>query len=277
MSKNIMTLSNAEKLEVASELFTNANKKRSSSLKLLDHDNASAVSLQILSMEEDIKGLILILDFYGFPILKEVKDIHNIFKNHKLRYIAGLILSTLNLFVEDFKKLRELFQDMNRMRKHLNDIDFFINEFKSYSENRIASIKQEIKLFSKMEIIRQRAMYVDFQDNLLSPDHISKKDFQIVSERVDTINQSIKKLKTLFEDQLISQGSVEKLNQTGVTVILSFITAWAKKNKVENLEQIIPHFDEFLEYFKDPSQRHELKIGIEENFRRRKKQRTNQH
>jgi AbiV family abortive infection protein len=271
MSKNIMTLSKAEKLKVATELFSNANKKRSSSIKVLNDDKASAVSLQILSMEEDIKGLILVLDYYGFPLLKEVKDVHNIFKNHKLRYITGLILSVTNLILDDLKQLNKMTRDTNRLKRYQIDSDFLLNDFVRYSVNRIATIKKEVDLFSRMEKIRQKAMYVDFRDEISSPQNISEKDFELVSERVVIINKSIQRLKKMLEIELISKGSIKDIKESNFAQILNLITGWAKKNNIENLKQIIPLFDEYIEYVNNPAQLKKLRDGIEKSRKKNKK------
>jgi len=263
MSKNLLTLNKTEKGKVVKELLKNAERKRNSSIILLENDDiASAIHLQILSMEEDIKAMILMLDAYGFKLIQHVKDINTTFKNHRLRFVTGFILSSLSYFKEDIERLPELFRNDRLMKAILEDRTMYLKPLLSHVVVRARQVKDELYLFSEMERIRQMSNYVDFVNEIHLPSDLTKAEFEIVQKRVLKINSTVLLIERSLKTNQITTDAVEKMNNSELFEALSHITKWSKKNDVKNLQKFTEDIQSFIEFISDEDNLEEMKMQI---------------
>jgi|SRR5690554_737523 len=263
MSKTLLTLNKTEKGKVVKELLKNAERKRNSSIILLENDDiASAIHLQILSMEEDIKAMILMLDAYGFKLIQHVKDINTIFKNHRLRFVTGFILSSLSYFKEDIERLPELFRNDRLMKAILEDRTMYLKPLLSHVVDRARQVKDELYLFSEMERIRQMSNYVDFVNEIHSPSNLTIDDFELVQKRVLKINSTVLLIDRNLKSNQITADIVEKINSSNVFDVLNHITQWSKKNDVKKLKNFTNDIQSFIEYISDEENVEEMRMQI---------------
>ncbi len=213
-SKSFMNLSKKECLIVSKEIFRNAEKKHSDGLILAKNNSyGMAISSLILSLEENMKAVILFLDGNGFEFRKRVKGIKNLFINHKLRYPMGLVLSGFNIFGKD------LIDFINKIALNPTIIKGFnINETEweslalKYILKKINQLNEEIIWFSNAEYLRQDGMYVDYDNVIKTPLSIDEKDFNDILIRVNSISEFIVKFLPIF-DESIKDDDVKLKNQ----------------------------------------------------------------
>lgn len=263
MSKTILTLNKNEKEKVVNELLKNAERKRNSSIILVKNDDiASAIHLQILSMEEDIKAMILMLDAYGFKIIQNIENINSIFKNHRLRFIAGFILSSFSYFKEDIERLPVLLRNERLIKAVLNKPTYFLKPVLLYLVNRAMQIQDELYLFSEMERIRQRSNYVDFVNEIHSPSDLTIADFKLVQIRVLKINSTVLLIRRSLKNKHVSTDAVKKMNNSKIFEALSHITKWSKKNEVKELQKFTSDIQNFIEFISDEDNLEKMRMEI---------------
>lgn len=97
-SKTFLTISQAECLSVYPKVLANAEMKWESGKKLAETgDFGSATSQQIISIEEFIKAIILILDGNGFRFRK-MPNAKVFFQDHQIRYFLAYIFIIFDVF-----------------------------------------------------------------------------------------------------------------------------------------------------------------------------------
>ncbi|WP_166962133.1 AbiV family abortive infection protein [Yeosuana marina] len=199
-NKSFMNLSKEECLVVSKETFRNAKNKHSDALILAKNNSyGMATSTLMLSLEENMKAVILFLDGNGFEFRKRVKGIKYLFVNHKLRYPLGLILSGFNIFGKDLIGFIVRIASTPSLIK-----DFSINEKEweglalNYISEKINQLSEEIIWFSNADYLRQDGMYVDYDNVLKTPLSIDKEDFNNILTRVSGISEFIDKFLSIF-------------------------------------------------------------------------------
>lgn len=202
-NKNFMSLSKKECLEVAKETFRNSDGMYNDGVALAKINSfGRATSLLILSMEENMKAVILYLDGNGFQFRPKVKGIQNLFINHKLRYPLALVLSGFNIFRKDLRefifKIKDnpaVIKDFDKNKKKWEDLA------KGYFIEKVKQFIAEIKWFSSAEYLRQEGMYVDYDDVLKTPLDIDEQDYNEVYVRVSAIKEFTTDFLTAFDEK----------------------------------------------------------------------------
>ena len=210
-----------------------------------------ATSLLIHSTEESMKAFILYLDGKGFQFRKKVNGINNLFVNHKLRYGLAMLLSVLYIFSADLKYLvqkikseSKLTFDFNKDKKQAGKI------LLPFVQNRIKTVIQEVSWFSKAEFIRQEGLYVDSVDEIKTPLHVSKSDFENVLLRIIGMRSFISDYIQSFEstDKIIFQ-EIDKLKQQFINENwyekIGKVIEMFKDRKINPLEDLSSFLGEF--------------------------------
>ncbi|MGG8494926.1 AbiV family abortive infection protein [Tenacibaculum sp. TC6] len=199
-NKSFMNLSKEECLEVAKEIFHNAKSKYRDALILADNNSyGMATSTLILSLEENMKAVILFLDGNGFEFRKRIKGINNLFINHKLRYPLGFVISSFNIFGDDLKGFTAKIVSNPSIIK-----DFNINEKEwegpvlKYISEKINQLEEEITWYSNAEYLRQDGMYVDYDKVIRTPLSVDKEYFNDILTRVRRIREFIDEFLPIF-------------------------------------------------------------------------------
>jgi AbiV family abortive infection protein len=210
-NKSFMNLSKKECLEVAIETFRNAENKHSDALILAKNNSyGMAISALILSLEENIKAVILFLDGNGFEFRKRVKGVKNLFVNHKLRYPLGFVLSGFNIFGKDLIGFISKIVSNPSIIKGFN-----INEREweslalNYILEKINQLDEERIWFSNAEYLRQDGMYVDYDNIIKTPLSIDKKDFNDILVRVSGISEFIDGFLPIFDQSYEGDAAAE--------------------------------------------------------------------
>ncbi len=227
--KNFMTLSKAECLEVSEQLQENAKGKYKDALLLADNGSyGSAIFNMILSMEEQMKAIIIFFDGNGFRFRQKVKGIKKLFTDHQLRYLLGFFLSVIDLVAPDLERKLDEFRTNPEKFLSVNPKDPAFQEMmRLWVVDKIKALAAKAEWFSSIKNIREEGIYVDVKGSFSSPMDKSKEEFEQVKKQVDGLRKIIDSLivgELLPEDplwgsiqgikkQFIEEGWYEKLSK----------------------------------------------------------------
>ncbi len=218
--KTFVTISKSECLIAYKEILQNSDSKWAASKILArNRDYGTATSLAIISVEEQIKAIVILLDGCGFHFRK-VKGIEVLFKHHRLRYFLAYIIFGISVFGDELGKMLLTVKDNpEKIEGYIQEIesnpDLF---FKKYIRNKlfkiIISIRKESIWFSKIDIFRQDGFYSDYETTLKNPITISKDDYIQVAKRLDKVRRFGQMLMNAFLDNGESLNEHIKKMQT---------------------------------------------------------------
>lgn len=142
----------------------------------------------LVSTEELIKALVIVLDAKGFK-LRKIRGMDVFFKNHEIRFFIAYFMFAIGLFGDDLMRwlpiLRKNSALLVRFMRNKKRRDIAI---KWYCLRKFVTIREEIKWFSRAEVLRQNGFYVDMKNELISPAHITKHDFEEAKKRIKKVN-----------------------------------------------------------------------------------------
>src|ERR1700740_1463679 len=177
-----------------------------------------AIPHLLMSTEELIKALIIVLDAKGFKF-REIKGMDLFLKNHEIRFFLSSIIFAVSLFGDDLiKSLEALRKEPSKaveIASVLKDPISRERKLKWYMLRKFFIIRKEVKWFSKAEVFRQNGNYVDMNGDLISPLNISQKEFNETKVRIDKVNRATKYMIESFLDEdpkLVKQLEVIKRN-----------------------------------------------------------------
>ena len=193
MARNFLDISRQECLNSYIEIVDNSDRHFNvAELISQKEEYGIAISHLILGTEELVKALIIFLDGEGLQI-REVKGVRHFFYRHTIRHSFAdifLIISTvLNLVMPILKRLKDLIHNEN-MRESMTEFEAAIltnykDKLDEISNDWIdKNIKQYVdrlelinEFWTNAEIYKQRGFYVDFNEQLVTPKHMSKDDY----------------------------------------------------------------------------------------------------
>ncbi|MGD0711485.1 MAG: AbiV family abortive infection protein [Bacteroidales bacterium] len=257
-NKSFTNLSQTECIEAYKAILANADRLYNDAKFLSEKSSyGTSISLLILSAEESIKALILIMDGYGLQLRNNIKGLNKIFLNHKLRYPVVLILSCFHVISLDLKFMYENYlQEPHTIAKCVKGEKLVDDKFRLFLIKKINEIINEIKWFSNAEVKRQIGFYVDYRDGIISPLQITENDFndvliridgsrRIISYLLDKIESNPEQYKNQLSDlnkRLICEKNYNRINEN-----LSII----KKNKQNPYSDLLNMFGWLSSKLKD--------------------------
>jgi AbiV family abortive infection protein len=205
-TKNFTTLTTKECLLAAEGVLENSEKKwEISTLLAANGKYGEASTMAMVSIEEMVKSIILLIDARGFR-LRKIKGMSMMFRNHKIRYLIAYMMFVVDVVSQELKKLMidimEGRVDANELMEKLEKKDsHFVKKINQYGLMKFRSLRQEFVWFSKAEIFRQEGLYCDFIDKFKSPIKVSETEY-------------IEVIKRLSQVRLVGQGLIATLNST---------------------------------------------------------------
>lgn len=187
--KNFMTIPRAECNIAYKEILLNSDQKwKTSELIAQSGDYSSALSSAIISTEELVKAFIVFLDGQGFSF-RNIKGMHTIFRNHRIRYFILFFLYVMGLLNEDIQKLMmKITRRSPAVLSRYNESKMWKKKFQSniekYIQQKAQELQLEIERFYKLDALRQASFYTDYDGSLKSPTTFTKEDFDIFQSRL---------------------------------------------------------------------------------------------
>lgn len=184
-----MTIPRAECNIAYKKILLNSDQKwKTSELVAETGDYSSACSIAIISTEELVKAFIVFLDGQGFSF-RNIKGMHNIFRNHRIRYFILFFLYAMGLFNKEIQKLMpKIIKRPPAVLARYNESKMWKKKFRGNLEKYIMQKTEELQLeferFSTLDALRQASFYTDYDGSLKSPATFTKEDFEIFQSRL---------------------------------------------------------------------------------------------
>jgi AbiV family abortive infection protein len=193
-SKTFMTITQLECLSASRKIVDNSESQWATGLRLSESGEfGSAIAMAIISMEELVKGMMVLADGRGFK-LRSVAGIDTIFKNHQIRYVICFGMLCASIFGDEMVKfissLRNEPERLSRLTKYLKEGNPVARKWlERYAIRKGEVIRDEFNWFSKVDLFRQDAFYSDFSEELKSPLNISRETYIATISRLKRVRQ----------------------------------------------------------------------------------------
>ena len=198
-SKTFITMSKKDCLVHYHDVFqTSESNWKSGIILARENQFGNAMSMAIISSEELVKAVIILLDGKGFEF-RRVQGMDALFANHQIRYVIQYAMLVLNIFTEELKTHFIKFKEdpvagmafFNGLKA--NDINF-VSKLEKYGLETMARLIAEFEWFSKVDIYRQQCFYSDYEDQLKTPISIDADTYKqafLRLEKVRTVGQEL--------------------------------------------------------------------------------------
>ena len=212
-----INLSKAKSKDLNINIFENAKRLKSDSLVLVDVNKSysSASSLLILSSEEVIKAILVLLHSHGYRVYL-LKDAKGFFKNHEIRHSLQMLIETgMSLFetIDKWENREIKKQILNTKKKWLNNTLQFLSDAAFVLSN-VSSAINRIEGIKKFNDLKNAGFYVDYRNEILIPQKtVNKEDYNSI---LDTSNRLIifyKQLIILFHPSITKHLSNDKIEE----------------------------------------------------------------
>jgi AbiV family abortive infection protein len=244
-SKPLNTLTTDECRQYYDILVSNADSQWQIADTLADAGQyGAATSHLLISVEESIKSIIVFMDTQGFDF-RSVKGIDTIFRNHRIRFFIAYIMFAVGIVGEDLikllKKIKEnpsLLEDYMKLLIKEDDLPIAL---KWYFLRKAILLRKEKALFEKADLFRQIGFYADFNEEVNSPQTMSKETYNMIYERmlkVKKFTASFIRSYTPSDDMMLQliQDNKKMFNDNKVYNMLELGLSQAKSSKKSPFE-----------------------------------------
>ncbi|HJV19176.1 MAG TPA: AbiV family abortive infection protein [Sediminibacterium sp.] len=208
-----------ECISASAAIMISADQKWESGRTLAEKgDFGCATSLAIVSLEEQIKALLLLVDGQGFQFRK-IKGMHAFFQNHSIRYIIAYYIFVMAVFGEDFfrfiYRLRDNPDHMKEMVSlYQTDKEVMHKKMDRYMMRKIIQLSNEMEWFSRIDIFRQDGFYSDYDVELKTPLIITKEQYIETMERLIRVRFAANEMmRALSNPEKEFSDELEKMQQ----------------------------------------------------------------
>tara|TARA_R110002073_G_scaffold327921_4_gene508854 strand:- start:1475 stop:2206 length:732 start_codon:yes stop_codon:yes gene_type:complete len=212
-----INLSKEKSKDLHFDIFENAKNLKSDS-SLLVKKNASyssASSLLILSSEEVIKAILVLLHSHGYRVYL-LKDAKEFFKNHEIRHSLQMLIETgMSLFetVDKWESRKLKKQPPKTSRKWLNNTLQFLSDAAFVLSN-VSTAMSRVEGIIKFNDLKNSGFYVDYKNEILIPkETVVQEDYNSI---LDTSNRLIifyKQLRIIFHPSITKHLSKDKVEE----------------------------------------------------------------
>lgn len=165
-----LNLSPKESKELDHQIFLNAkNLLKDANLLYRNSSITSATSLLILSSEEIIKALLVLLHSEGFDVYK-IKGAKNFFLSHRVRHEIAELMEVGAGFYEYFHRW-EKNRENPVFKTPFKGLNSFLNSLHTIFSMKepLQKIKSQIESLERFDSWKNMGFYVDYKNGLLLP------------------------------------------------------------------------------------------------------------
>lgn len=212
-----INLSKAKSKDLYIDIFDNAKRLKSDSSILVNVNKSysSASSLLILSSEEVIKAILVLLHSHGYRVYL-LKDAKGFFKNHEIRHSLQMLIETgMSLFdtIEKWENRKLKKQIPNTENKWLNNTLQFLSDA-SFVLSNVSSAIYRIEGIKKFNDLKNAGFYVDYKNEILIPQKIVvQNDYNSILETSNRLIIFYKQLRILFHPSVTKHLSINKIEE----------------------------------------------------------------
>lgn len=144
---------------------------------------SNAIAHLILGSEELLKALALLLESEGFE-LRKAEGYKKLFSNHRVRHSILKEFYSVILFV---KKITDLIEDKKKRHWFMQLLHIGITSLEGISE----AIENH-EWWNNADFLKQSCFYVDYANEVLSPDKFNEEDFNKASKWVGAVRTDVR-------------------------------------------------------------------------------------
>lgn len=195
-------------------IYKNARQLRKDALLIAENNKsfASATSLLILSSEEVIKSILVLLHIQGYKTYL-IKDAKKFFTDHRVRHqLAQLIELSIGVLESFDKKASN--KPVTLLKTKSEFWNGLVNGFIeiALASKPLLNSVERVKKLTEFNDRKNQGFYVDFRDKLLVPQiEIKKTEFTDTKEVVDRVFRFYKGLKILFHPNIKNHYEEENI------------------------------------------------------------------
>lgn len=210
-----INLSKEKSKNLHNNIYKNAKRLKSDSAVLVNVNKSysSASSLLILSSEEVIKAILVLLHSHGYRVYL-LKDAKGFFKNHEIRHSLQMLIETgMSLFdtIDKWENRKLKKQVLNTKKKWLNNTLQFLSDAAFVLSN-VSNAMVRIEDIQRFNDLKNSGFYVDYKNEILIPQQIvSQEDYKSISETSNRLVMFYKQLRILFHPSITKHLTDEKI------------------------------------------------------------------
>ena len=212
--KTFCDLTPVESEGINEVIFKNARQLRTDAMLIAATNKSygSANSLLILSSEEVIKAILVLLHCEGYDVYKN-RDARKFFFDHKIRHQLAQLIELISGFVESVQKFENR-EPANLIKTKSTGWNHFLNGIFDIAKAiaPLAKATQRIKDLENFNNNKNNGLYVGFKNQLLVPqDKITETDYRKTKEIVERIFQVYKIVKILYHPCIDNRKNYEEI------------------------------------------------------------------
>lgn len=216
MTKKFPNLTSEESKGIDKLIYKNALQLKKDALLIAEarKSYSSATSLLILSSEEVIKSILVLLHVEGYNVYK-LKETHKFFFDHKIRHQIAQLMEMGSAMMKSMVKYDEQ-KPTKLLKTKVSWLNNFVNGFFNIvkAAEPIITATDRIKKLQKFNDLKNMGLYVDYKNILLLPqtavtENIYKKTLTI-TENIFSFNKS---LRILFHPALKNHLDITEINK----------------------------------------------------------------
>lgn len=209
-----LNLSAKESEGLDHEIFLNAKKLFNDAELLRGHSSYStATSMLILSSEEIIKALLVLLHSKGFRVY-QIKGAKSFFLSHRVRHEIAELIEVGAGFYEYFQQ-REKDRKNPIFKTRFKKLNSFLNGLHTLSRMKepFEKAKSRIESLEKFDSWKNMGFYVDYQNELLLPkEKVTKEAYYNTEDTVLRIFHNYKIFRILFHPKAENHIPAKDIN-----------------------------------------------------------------
>lgn len=213
-SNNFLLLPKSECIIAYKKILANSDSQWTLAKELSgSHRFGPGIAMAILSTEELIKAILVLMDGKGFSF-RNVKGIDIMFRNHQIRYLIAYMMFAANFFGEELMKLiinvkEGRVNPLELMNKIQTNDPRFSRQLLHYGILQFRKLRTDFEWFSKIDVSRQDAFYSGFDGAIKSPIEISSDEYEDFIFRLGKVRmvglqfiEAVESPEAIFQDHL---------------------------------------------------------------------------
>jgi AbiV family abortive infection protein len=215
--KTFSDLTSKESKGIDDVIFNNAKQLRKDAILIASTNKSysSATSLLILSSEEIIKAILVLLHSEGYKVYK-INDARKFFFDHKIRHQLAQLIEMTAGFIESLDKYKnqEPTKLINTKSEGWNS---FLNGIFDLAKviAPITKSTERIKDLENFNDNKNNGLYVGYKDKLIVPqDKVTETDYRKTKEIVDRIFRVYKIVRILYHPCIKNRKDQDVIEET---------------------------------------------------------------
>lgn len=218
-----INLSPKQSKDIDNAIYINARQLKKDALLIAEKNKSysSATSLLILSSEEVIKAILVLLHSEGYKVY-QISDAKKFFYNHEIRHQLAKLIEMTAGFIESIQKYEKR-EPIKLFKTNNNVFGGFLNfvlEVATASDPFVDST-QRIKDLENFNDNKNNGLYVGYKDKLIVPkEEITKTDYRKTKEIVERIFRVYKILRILYHPCIHNRKNQEEIEEIKMKIFI---------------------------------------------------------